>query len=299
MRLIAITFRCSDEKLLSCDLGYYQDENGQEFCKLCPENAIDIRDSQHEPSLSCMECPHGYINVNNVCASPDDIEKHSRVRRGTESCPAGYYLTGEDCIPCQEGKRCPGGNSTPKNCGDNNYSGYAQPSCSPCANIVAEYGKICSSTKNAKLSEITECSAGKKANGNGNAQADCPAGKYCPGDCLEHDCPAGTYSAKNAAECSVCASGKFCTGGSQSNCPQNQVSAAGQSSCSPCPPGYACPNKKLEDAVRCLPGNYIDGTSCKPCTACRRSCCSIARSPQTRLPFYQYGPDIRFATSNT
>ncbi|CAG5113265.1 Oidioi.mRNA.OKI2018_I69.chr2.g7385.t1.cds [Oikopleura dioica] len=270
-------FRCSDEKLLSCDLGEYQDKEGQEFCKQCPETAIDERVDLEEPSVACNECPPGYVNIKNECKPPDDSEKHSRVRREVTNCKSGFYLvtsavSGEnECVPCPEGKYCTGGNNAQsKNCakiGDHTYSGHGMSTCPSCTNIVSLYGKICKSDKNNKLSEIRECPAGTKADANGSNTTNCSAKNYCPGNCKEISCPKGTYSKASASECSICRAGKYCSNGSERDCGTDEVSADGQSSCIPCPPGYACPNEKLQDAVRCLPGNFIQGTSCTPCPA--------------------------------
>ena len=63
------------------------------------------------------------------------------MRRAVQAdCSDGEFFNSGNCLPCQSGQRCTGGNTV--SCGFGEYSGMSQTTCDICANLP---NKVCTS----------------------------------------------------------------------------------------------------------------------------------------------------------
>ncbi|XP_067134813.1 sushi, von Willebrand factor type A, EGF and pentraxin domain-containing protein 1-like [Centruroides vittatus] len=95
------------EPCIPCDLGYYQDEHGQTFCIMCPEN-LTTTDIKSDSESDCLDYDHCH---NNPCMNGADCINGKFNYNCI--CPEGF--TGifcekniDDCehLPCAEGSTC-------------------------------------------------------------------------------------------------------------------------------------------------------------------------------------------------
>ncbi|XP_015775926.1 PREDICTED: sushi, von Willebrand factor type A, EGF and pentraxin domain-containing protein 1-like, partial [Acropora digitifera] len=251
-----------------CTSGSYNDESGQEKCKLCPAGYFCLG---RTVTFINNTCPGGHycpINTTQPFQFP---------------CHPGTYnnLTGQktvsSCVPCPKGSYCEGyGNSWPTGLcsagwwcngsatsnmttthGGKCQPGYYCPQGSsyptPC-----DGGKFCDITGLSKPKG--NCSAGYfcKLKAISSTPSDetggkCPSGHYCPkGSTDPTPCNPGTYyggdGATSASACVPCTNGSFCNSSGlaapDGQCAAGYYCPAGQSVGTPssfvCPLGHKC-----------------------------------------------------------
>jgi hypothetical protein len=164
---------------ITCPIGYWPSGHG---CEALPpltayvDGAINYTActaSQYVPSpgTACTTCTPGQacslqpcsgISANPTMCTPcdpllnGDVCNLTSVPISPRQCPSGYYVNNGMCQICPEGKFC----ATPASavaCAAKTYSGFGYIACLPCP-----AGYDCSTSS--KLSEITQCAAGKYSN---------------------------------------------------------------------------------------------------------------------------------------
>ena len=228
-----------------CASGFFQDEVGQDTCKICP--AGFFCDNTIEPVVlfNSSICPKGF-----VC--PNGTQYNTRF-----PCNIGTFgnITGlsnlEDCTPCTGGMYC-------------DVPGLSEPQG------LCEAGYFC-------MSGATSATPIDEPNAN-----ICPAGSFCPpGSESPIGCPAGTFSSStglgNVSQCSPCIAGYFCQDIglilSQGECTESWFCPEGSSSPNQveCPAGLFCP-RGSSFPEPCPIGTYSntthlgDSSECVPCT---------------------------------
>ncbi|PFH32688.1 GCC2 and GCC3 domain-containing protein [Besnoitia besnoiti] len=237
-----------DFKLFPCPTGYFCRAGAVEP-EACPAGSYGAGPKLSQPE-SCAACPAGIL-----CASPDEDGK---LRPQATVCPAGHVCGRSASAPimCQAGTYCPAGSETAVPCPD----GYHCPQGSDVP-LVCPEGSFCSHG----VAEPTVCPTGYKASA---AAKETCVGAYSVEACCEA-CPPATFADQpGSSECSPCAAGHICTGGSTSATPN--ANEEGVVMGYKCPPGYFCLEGALEPTP-CPPGTFSDqpgGTSLDACSPC-------------------------------
>ncbi len=281
-----------------CPVNYYQDQEGQLECKVCPNGTYGDAPNGYggQRSQSCAPCSKGTFGTG--------------VGKGCDYCPVNYYQDQEGQLEC---KVCP--NATYGNA-PNGYGGKAAKSCAPCqkGTYAAGIGKGCDycplnyyqdeeGQSNCKICPIG--TYGDAPNGYGGQRsqscAPCPKGTYDEGmgkgcsNCSENyyqdqvgqleckACPNGSfgdaplgYGGRRSSKCSLCPKGMYGDGVGKgcNNCSENfYQDQEGQLSCKPCPKGTRgdSPNgyggRRASKCVACSKGTFgtKDGEGCTNC----------------------------------
>ena len=166
-----------------CPMGYFCSGDGTAV--ICPKGAF----SPDVGAELCVDCAIGWT-TSTTGATECDI------------CDAGYRKSGKDCIECEAGYYCPGGNVAASVCPKGTYAAAGSEECIACETGYTTQGK--------GAIERSDCNV-------------CVEGYYKSGDnCLE------------------CEAGYYCTGGDApaSVCPKGSFAMAGSKSCTKCPEGY-------------------------------------------------------------
>ena len=275
-----------------CANPYYQDQQGQAVCKVCPTgyectNAVKslCKPGNEKPSFYC---PGVSTRLRVACGDG----KYS-VRVGANSladclsCPPGYYCpltpsaTEIKINVCLPGRYCPAGSGS--NQGVQCPIGYYCPEGSA-APYECSPGSYCASAGLATVSG--PCNAGYyckrlasvPTQNDGTYGVLCPAGNYCPAGTPEPvACPPGTYrstnSGQNVNDCTPCPNGKYCqTRGRTSigvSCLAGYYCPAGTSSSSqyPCEAGHYCPPSSAAQLL-CPDNTYQPLPLQASCVAC-------------------------------
>jgi len=187
----------------------------------------------------------------------------------TPDCPAGEYLSGEECVACPTGSYCPG-NDSAYQCPAGEYaSDVGSTSCYPC--LVNYYSDTAGSsactpcpadsfTDGEGAVECLTCPPGTEYGGGAECNA-CPAGYVSAGGadtCTA--CPAGTEASADQASCVDCPAGRYNStpGGLCAVCPTGSVSFGGAEACMACPSGtYSSAEGDL--CLFCDAGTYSAG----------------------------------------
>eukprot|EP00961_Rhodomonas_salina_P158597 2134728-Rhodomonas_salina.1 len=128
-----------------CDVGMYRQHTGLHFtCVECPQhstteavgatrfNQCICNAGYHWDSEACMECTEGTYCPENALNRPflcDDTgtkyltSPPKSVSQSDCTCQKGFYWDSSDnadCIPCESGYFCPGGDEIPQTCSDSN-----------------------------------------------------------------------------------------------------------------------------------------------------------------------------------
>lgn len=273
-----------------CEAGTYQDERGNDTCKLCPIGFFcEINSSA--PIL----CPSGYY-----CPTASNNPREY-------PCPVGTYnpLEGlrvlEGCLECVEGSYCetPGLSGPTGLCSEGYYCGSGATTRAPVGldgSDICTPGHYCpegsvrpipcpagTNSTSVGLRSEDECGACTKGYycpnvGTVHATLLCTGGYYCPGGVANpatndtlicppgHQCPegsnlplfceAGTYQIRaGQTYCNPCAAGFYC---------QSALSGAED-----CPAGYYCPEGTTYDTeFPCPVGTFSAATKLKSATEC-------------------------------
>ena len=243
---------------IGCFPGTYQDQLGQEQCKICPagfycdsfENCTANVTDLQRGTITPLQCPSGYY-------CPEGTEYGEQF-----ACPAGTFnnITGlhdvSQCMNCTAGDYC-------------DVAGLTTPS-GPC-----DPGYVC--YQSAISPTPTDGTTGDV----------CPLGGFCPqGSSTSILCPAGTYNSQtglhNVSQCVACAPGKYCDTIGLSlpagDCSMGYYCTLGSTIANPsnetfgdiCPPGNYCP-QRTHTPIQCPPGtfrNTTGGTSIEECSSC-------------------------------
>lgn len=278
---------------IPCDPGTYQDERGNDTCKLCPIGYFCERNS----SIPIL-CPTGYY-----CPTASNNPREY-------PCPVGTYnpLPGlrvqEACLKCVEGSYCetPGLSEPTGLCAAGYFCGSGATTRAPLGLIgsdICAQGHYCpegsvlptpcpagTNSTSLGLRRVDECGACTKGYycpnvGTIRATLLCTGGYYCPGGVADpatndtlicpagHQCPegsnlplfceSGTYQVRQGQTyCNPCAAGFYC---------QSALTGAED-----CPVGHYCPEGTTYDTeFPCPIGSYNAVTNLKnssQCTAC-------------------------------
>lgn len=244
---------------IPCELGYYQDSEGQDSCIICPLGHQCFCRAGTSPIVCdagfvCDElgivkrwkaCPKG-----NYCEEGTESYTFGDYK-GPELCPEGNY-----CIygvftnisdpldpyhprPCENGASCPAGSSNPQGV------------------INCEIGYFCRAgtidKSNTDIFQFSEqCVSGK---------CQCPLGYYCPSSQLQSPvlCPKGKYQPNYASpSCEECPVGYYC--------PWNAL--VSPKSAIICEVGYRCPGSQ-SDQIKCSIGQYQNLEGQSACVNCK------------------------------
>ncbi|RUS80924.1 hypothetical protein EGW08_011305, partial [Elysia chlorotica] len=232
---------------VTCEPGYYQDDEGQSVCKNCP--AGSYCDPVEVASISGIPgdgvtipavCPEGYYCPANTGA------------KTSHPCAAGTFSnstqlqTQAECMMCTGGQFC-------------DSDGLTAPV------DLCDAGFVCVSGSNS--SRPTD----------GLTGYECLPGYYCPkGSDQGTKCPAGTFSdglgLENVTECQQCTPGTYCDvdglTAPAGNCTPGHYCTLGSDTQSPigqaygdyCPSGHYCP-EGTGSPVPCPSGTYQPDTA--------------------------------------
>ncbi|XP_071958738.1 uncharacterized protein [Antedon mediterranea] len=237
----------------TCELGLYQDEWGQEECKICPEGYYCDSTLQNDTFCSHgvqnpQTCPEGYY-----CPNGTKFDQEF-------GCPLGTYSDDiklkdfTECTQCTGGMYC-------------DELGLPAPKGQCLAGYYCKLGSSSPTPEDGVTGDI------------------CPEGAFCPmGSNKTYLCPPGTYNPTTGLEsvdqCLGCEAGQFCpeygmnmTAG---DCDERFYCSGNASSPAPtdgqtgdeCPIGHYCPSGSPVP-LPCDPGTYTDTTTnheCLPCT---------------------------------
>jgi len=269
-----------------CVLGSFNDEDGSEVCKNCPEvPAYDyqaVRDqyySTREDVVNCLgnedqnnfllDC--NFCSANTFCSPPysSQVACPQTTDAGWSAlslCPVGSYCEGPNTVLCESGE----------------YSGNAGAvACSKCE------------------------SPGLKASEDRTACVACSAGNACfwVGDeFVNEPCPPGKFSGASASNCTLCVPGRysateasticeFCRAGytcaeegdngdkhiAENPCPPGSFSDAGSIACTSCP---AAKTTWTSDGAKRLLSAATKIADCEDCIA-GVACTQITFPPRT------------------
>ena len=272
-----------------CEAGTYQDQPGQETCKLCPQGWK----KPNKWSSNCMQCPNGEFSMpSRTFCAPCQTGSVHRSSDDTCVCNAGKYRSANrinsrhECLTCPVGKITDqAGQTSCKTCANGQYMTVTRyrnmqndgldPSCEPCdsADAVTTDGTdcVCPVGKWNKPWEGSDCKS-------------CPIGQYADETAPTHYqdisdnlcllCPKGQYQdvSNSQLSCKECGDGKYNDQTSQSSCKHcgtgKYNDQQGQTSCKDdCNAGSHI-NSDKNACLECNEGHYQDQndqTSCKPC----------------------------------
>lgn len=181
-----------------CPMGYFCSGDGTAV--ICPKGAF----SPDVGAELCVDCAIGWT----TSASGAEY---------CDICDEGYRMVDKDCVECEPGYYCPGGNSGAILCPKGYYAEQGSGACVPCADGYT--------TATSGATSADECNL-------------CVAGYY--------------YSDGN--RCEICNAGYFCPGGNSDEtiCPKGLYSGAGESSCTKCPEGYTTTGEGANSADLCI-----------------------------------------------
>ena len=267
--------RCPErqDRPIPCEIGYYQENPGQEECEPCP--AGKVCNSRGMDSNSLEPCPIGWYcpeGSHSTCSPEYDPVNCNATVTNMKLCEIGHYCPGDvaNQIPCEAGKWA---------------LSFGQSSCDDCP-----AGMFCDGTG------YLPCPVGKYCGIAETNPTDCPAGTYSQSNFITFDDSSGqsfNFGLKSASECTPCPGGQYCIGGSNppESCADGEycqfgVRAPGignpdpgrDSSCDlshpfpelggRCEAGFQCDTPPTAIQVPCPAGSYgTDGTSCEPCPA--------------------------------
>ncbi|XP_070551141.1 neurogenic locus notch homolog protein 1-like [Ptychodera flava] len=308
-----------------CIPGTYQDQEGQDTCKSCPEgyycgsNFTTYADTICPSGSYCpleteydiqYPCPEG--SFNNLTGAHDNT--------WCVDCTPGMYCEGQgNSYPtdyCDEGWFCSGGaNETHPSAP---YGGYcvAGEYCprGSSAPLLCDPGQYCDVDRMA--SPRGDCSAGyycingsTTATPTGMGGNKCSPGHYCvEGSSYEEPCPPGTYQpsqkAKNVTYCLDCLSGRYCNSSGLAQpeglCSPGFYCPPAQTVPTPndyiCPVGHFCIEGSM-DKQPCNSGTYQDEIGqweCKECPAgfyCDNSATPVVNYTAFVCPSGHYCPN--------
>jgi len=272
-----------------CEAGTYQDQTGQETCKLCPQGWK----KPNKWVINCEQCPNGEFSMaSRTFCAPCQTGSVHRSSDNTCVCNAGKYRSANrinyrhECLTCPVGKITDqAGQTSCKTCANGQYMTHDRyrtmkndgldPSCEPCdsADAVTTDGTdcVCPVGKWNKPWEGSDCKS-------------CPIGQYADETAPTHYqdisdnlcllCPKGQYQdvSNSQLSCKECGDGKYNDQTSQSSCKHcgtgKYNDQQGQTSCKDdCNAGSHI-NSDKNACLECNEGHYQDQndqTSCKPC----------------------------------
>ena len=259
-----VGFKCDDaysSEPVPCPDGTYQDEEGQEGCKVCEANNLCLFDEQGTPRQS--DCENGWICPEETVynADPCNNGQYMDTPGNCVDCTAGYYCPGigyetADRQSCESGYFCAEGEkfgSPDKSC-DNSYKGDVCPTGQECTGGNAA-GDACSSGNFAHITGLDSCMACPAGFGCDDAtvfpsDGSCAQNKYCPRGRSPELCSAGTFN--------------------------NGTVGTSRSACQKCTPGYQCSEGSVP--VECGEGKYCptgttDDAGNKPPVDCTNGIC--------------------------
>ena len=233
-----------------CPAGYYQNEDRQSECRLCPSGfycSDAIEPVVYPQNFTCprghycphgtrysneFPCPTGYFNdlqgrkqVNDCTpCTGGDVCDHQGLISPSGSCAAGYYCRaranqttpelGDDANVCPAGFYCPEGTDSPEPCAQGTFSPTAglhnKSQCLQC-----RAGSYC---EDVSLTDVSgNCREGYYCP-RGSSRPDaviCSKGSYClEGSAFPIPCPVSTFSNKSGLrsmyECTSCTAGMYC-----------------------------------------------------------------------------------------
>eukprot|EP00466_Bigelowiella_natans_P015235 jgi/Bigna1/85198/estExt_fgenesh1_pg.C_20409 len=263
---------------IKCEPGTFQPTVGLgQTCTACPDGYF----TENSGSTVCEICPAGYSCTTSSKTQCLKGFFSSGAQTACTKCPTGTYTPtagASACIACPPGKKCPDASATPESCPQGYYStGNAYRNCTICP---------AGTLSNGDRSGCIECDAGKQCldptlggvacttgyyslPGKNVACTPCPAGHSCAVNAKPVICPRGSYSAEGNGSCSPCPAGSSCLNPAQSPiaCATGSYSTAGDHQCHICPAGSQCSNQGI-NPVQCTTGYSLSGAiSCTMCPA--------------------------------
>ena len=211
-----------------CGLGSYFDDPSV-ACVACPAGRVNLNNTAATDGSACLHCesPTAYASSSISCTESSVGFVPNQVRNGQRPCPPGTIRNASmtECTDCPEGTYAKeeGGDA----CSDCRI-GYYAPDTGRSVCSLCESGTIASRPGS------TACTL-------------CPAGTKEMGGTTCQPCPNNTYSTANGSkQCFVCDDKKY--------------SLIGATSCSYCPAGKAMvlmPNGEGRGCGLCPPGSYL------------------------------------------
>ena len=204
-----------------------------------------------ESEMSVYDPVSKSVSFSGICAvCPAGTFSATASEVACTSCPSGKYQNATGQTYCLT-RQCDG------QCEAGSWSSVISATCTLCA--AGQYG----SGAQTSSAYCTACDVGQVQVTAGMTYCDfCPAGQFNAETGMPAcgSCPPGKYSSIGAAECPICAGGKFTPSGSA-----HQV-------CTACPAGKHSANVTASTScIACATGQYCAAgvTSCSACTAGR------------------------------
>ena len=278
-----------------CGFSKYQDEEGENNCKVCPANSFITDDKQefinHDAYADCVNCTsgkfakHGLEEIARYCDSCsagkqfDDTHDEctncipgkysSTITGGTcDDCPEGYYQPKPAmpfCLPCIPGKfQNNVASSECKACAVDFFSEDLRSS-NPCSSCPSGY------STNSRMNQ-TLCNSVPPGN---DADGECPMGFFCKGaSAAKQKCNKGWYASSiGTVNCIECSAGKFAEKRGSigcENCPMGWFQEhTNASTCEECVAGKKSHLKGSTGCLECQAGKYTRLSaqiSCKDCS---------------------------------
>ncbi|XP_012942656.1 uncharacterized protein LOC101855048 [Aplysia californica] len=245
-----------------CEIAYYQDEEGQEACKKCPNDTTTLQKGstvetdcrvvcdpgyfRNDSINECMPCPIGQFQGSkgsNSCIPCGENQTTDQEASATDSdcrvtCPVGYFRENSaTCKPCAVGDYQPS---------------FDQESCLSCGLISGRPASTFNMGSESQSDCFPKCEAGKYLIRDSRTCQECAVGTYKSFENLDTKCqPCG-----NLTTASTGATGPdFCQ---FAVCDRGHYRPSGSETCSPCPEGTYRNDTTLRNATMCMncPGGF-------------------------------------------
>ena len=225
---------CPNGVAVPCHAGYFANVTGLTSCYNCKPGSYQSKSGQS----SCITAVAPQYSSTIASTS-------------VSTCPAGSYISDNQCILCPAGSYCSGSGDMTPITADNQYSpaGASEASTCPVGTMANKDHTDCGSCSNGYYKKDSVCTI-------------CEAGNFCVAD-LMYPAPAGSYQSETGQSTfKPCTEGTYSQSGATTciACAAGQYPSSDKSTCVSCPAGYSCNvENQISVKTQCTPGHFSTG----------------------------------------